>query len=56
MSGGVTLALEGDTHDTLLARVDAALYEAKTAGRNRVFRHTGDAAEPLPAEEHAIVV
>jgi PleD family two-component response regulator len=27
--------VEGDSHATLIARADAALYEAKKAGRNR---------------------
>ena len=50
ISGGVTLAREGDTRDALIARADAALYAAKTAGRNRVFCHTGDGTEPVSAE------
>jgi diguanylate cyclase (GGDEF)-like protein len=37
VSIGVTASLpEGDSLDKLLARADAALYEAKNAGRNRV--------------------
>ena len=39
VSGGVTEALDGDTQDSLLARADAALYQAKTLGRNCIFRH-----------------
>ena len=35
-SFGVAEARPGDTTDTLLARVDAALYRAKTAGRDTV--------------------
>ena len=51
VSGGVTAAQEGDTPESLIARADTALYSAKTAGRNRVFCHTGDGAEPVAAEE-----
>ncbi|WP_165372674.1 tetratricopeptide repeat-containing diguanylate cyclase [Pengzhenrongella frigida] len=36
ISIGLTLHREGDAVDALLARADAALYEAKHAGRNRV--------------------
>ena len=45
VSGGVAEALDGDSHESLIARADAALYSAKTAGRNCVFRHTGGSAE-----------
>jgi diguanylate cyclase (GGDEF)-like protein len=41
VSGGVSAACEGDNAQTLLARADAALYSAKAAGRNRLYRHTG---------------
>ncbi len=46
ISGGVTVALDGDSAETLLARADAALYGAKTAGRNCVYRHNGHQTEP----------
>jgi diguanylate cyclase (GGDEF)-like protein len=51
VSGGVAEALDGDTQDSLLARADSALYESKTAGRNRIFRHTGEAAEAVADAE-----
>jgi hypothetical protein len=40
----------------LLSRADAALYSAKTAGRNLVFRHTGQLIEAaaVPAPRPAI--
>ena len=51
VSGGVASVKEGDTQETLIARADTALYNAKTGGRNRVFCHTGDDTEPVAAEE-----
>lgn len=53
VSGGVAAAQEGDTQEALIARVDTALYSAKSAGRNCVFCHAGDGAEPVPIEKEA---
>lgn len=47
LSGGVAIALDGDVPGTLIARADAALYAAKAAGRNGVFRHTGEQIESV---------
>lgn len=44
ISGGSAQAIRGDTAETLLARADAALYEAKASGRNRVLAHRKKAA------------
>ena len=49
VSGGVAEALDGDSNDSLVARADSALYAAKAAGRNCIFRHTGSDTE-LAAE------
>jgi diguanylate cyclase (GGDEF)-like protein len=53
VSGGVTHALDGDTLESVVARADAALYEAKEKGRDRVYRHDGElvesVVEPVPA-------
>jgi diguanylate cyclase len=50
ISGGVTVALDGDNAQSLLSRADAALYSGKAAGRNRIFRHTGVDIEPIVME------
>ena len=54
ISGGVAQAAEGDTQDTLLARADSALYQAKSAGRNQVFYHDGRLATMVTAEMAAV--
>jgi PleD family two-component response regulator len=36
MSAGICSVRQADSADDILARVDAALYRAKDAGRNRV--------------------
>jgi len=47
VSGGVTLALDGDTPESVMSRADAAMYRAKAAGRNCVFRHDGERVESI---------
>ena len=42
LSGGVATAVEGEMAKDLVGRADAAMYEAKAAGRNRIFQHTGE--------------
>jgi diguanylate cyclase (GGDEF)-like protein len=51
ISGGLAAAQEGDAADAIIARADAALYCAKSAGRNRVFYHTGDESRPVAVDE-----
>lgn len=51
VSGGVTMARPGESQEQLIARTDAALYRAKSAGRNHVFWHDGEEAAPVAAEE-----
>lgn len=50
ISGGVTAALDGDTAESMLARADAALYDAKNAGRNCIFRHDGQKVESFATD------
>ncbi len=38
ISCGVSAFKKGDTLDSILARADAALYRAKTEGRNRIYK------------------
>jgi diguanylate cyclase (GGDEF)-like protein len=47
VSGGVAIVSQAETSQALLERVDAALYQAKTGGRNRVFVHVGHGVEPI---------
>ena len=51
ISGGVVAASPGDTKETLLERADAALYQSKMAGRNRVFKHDGAKLAPVEQED-----
>jgi diguanylate cyclase (GGDEF)-like protein len=50
VSGGVAEALDGDTAESIIARADAALYSAKSAGRNCIFSHSGDGSKAVTAE------
>ena len=56
ISGGVAAAVEGDAQETLIARADASLYDAKSSGRNRVFCHTGKGTEVVPAELEGVAL
>jgi diguanylate cyclase (GGDEF)-like protein len=55
LTGGVSLAVEGDDPQTLLARADAALYAAKSAGRNRIFCHVDGRVEPGVGEAETVL-
>jgi diguanylate cyclase len=50
VSVGVACAQDSDTPDSLFQRADAALYRAKSEGRNRAHCHHGAAIEPIPTE------
>ena len=47
VSCGVAEAVAADTSETLLQRVEAAVYEAKRYGRNRTFVHEGRFPTPV---------
>ena len=47
VSGGVTVALDGDTPESVMSRADAAMYRAKAAGRNCIFRHDGERVDSI---------
>lgn len=50
VSGGVTVAVESDTPETLIARADSALYSAKDSGRNCIFCRSGDDTQRVARE------
>jgi diguanylate cyclase len=56
ISGGVAAALDGDNAQSLLSRADAALYSAKSGGRNRIYRHTGVEIEPIVVDPAELLV
>lgn len=57
VSVGATLIREGDTKESLVARVDQLLYQSKENGRNRVSsdheRTDGVEEEPVPTGRHS---
>jgi len=54
ISGGVALIADEETAQDVLQRADAALYDAKIAGRNRVHMHSGTQVEPATSETAAL--
>jgi diguanylate cyclase len=51
VSGGVSAGQKNDTKEILLTRADAALYQAKSSGRNVIFRHDGENITQIAQEE-----
>ena len=55
-SFGIAQARDGESYEHLFARADAALYEAKSTGRNRVINaETGARIETVPETEPGVV-
>ncbi|MBN2295390.1 MAG: GGDEF domain-containing protein [Pirellulales bacterium] len=52
ISGGVTSIVEGDTPETILTRADETLYEAKSAGRNSIFKNDGKQSSYVKPESY----
>ena len=50
ISAGVAEARESDGPESLLSRADVALYRAKAAGRNCVYRHDGELVEAVQSD------
>jgi len=59
LSGGVATITDEDDIASLMSRADAALYEAKAAGRDRIRCHDGQSVKayetPVDAESNALV-
>lgn len=53
VSMGLATPLEGETAAGVLTRADEALYQAKRAGRDRVYCHTGSVIEPVASAQPA---
>jgi len=54
VSIGVAQSEIDDDVASLMRRADAALYEAKRAGRNQGFQHNGNCCEPISSEDSAV--
>jgi PleD family two-component response regulator len=49
LSAGIATLTENETSDTLLARADCALYEAKANGRNRIAASSPEPSATAPS-------
>jgi diguanylate cyclase len=52
---GVAELLAGETAERLVQRADAAVYAAKSGGRNRTYWHDGQAVHPMESGEKAFL-
>ncbi len=52
--GTATFPTDADSKAELLEKADAAMYEAKRAGRDRVVAFNGEAVEPRPGDEPVV--